>query len=81
VLVGLAIHLKTWLDLGSGVQCSFVFGVHGIKDTNATKENVASYLTNPVFGNWQFVKITQGPLGMHSLQKFVTKYAQQSGCT
>jgi len=28
VLVGLAIHLKTWLALGSGTQCSFVFGVH-----------------------------------------------------
>jgi len=71
VLVGLAIHHKMpWLALGSSMQCSFVFGVHGTEDTNATKENVASYLTNCVFGNWQFVKITQGPLGTHCLQKF-----------
>ena len=51
VLIGLAIHLETWIASGSGAQCTFVFGVRGCEDTHATKDNVASYLKDHILSN------------------------------
>jgi len=81
VLIGLAVHLETWIASGSGVQCPFVFGMRGSEDTQATKDNVATYLTDHVLNNPHFVQTTQGPLGTHSLQKFATMHARRSGCS
>jgi len=81
VLIGLAVHLETWIASSSGVQCPFVFGMRGSEDTQATKDNVATYLTDHVLNNPHFVRMTQGPLGTHSLQKFATTHARRSGCS
>ncbi len=37
VLLGLAIHLETWIASGAGAECLFVFGIRGNENTNATK--------------------------------------------
>jgi len=44
ILIGLAVHLETWIASGGGLQCPFVFGIRGSKGANATKDNVAAYL-------------------------------------
>jgi len=67
ILIGLAVHLETWIASGGGLQCPFVFGICGSKDTNATKDNVAAYLKNHVLRNQQFRRAMVGPLGTHSL--------------
>jgi len=80
VLLGLAIHLETWIASGAGAECSFVFGIRGNENTNATKDNVANYLKS-IFNNPQFVKHSEGKLGTHSLRKFAATYACSSGAT
>jgi len=70
-----------WIASGSGLQCPFVFGIRGSENTDATKDNVAAYLTNHVLRNRQFTKAMEGPLGTHSLRKFAATHAQSCGCS
>jgi len=68
VLLGLAIHLEMWIASGAGAKCSFLFGIHGNENTNATKDNVKNYLKG-ILNNPQFVRHSEGKLGTHSLHK------------
>jgi len=79
ILLGLAIHLETWIASNAGAKCTFLFGIHGNENTNATKDNMANYLKG-ILNNQQFIRQIEGKLGTHILCKFATTYAHCSGC-
>jgi hypothetical protein len=80
VLIGLAIHLETWIESGTGAASEFIFDLRGTNDPEHTKDVIGNYLTNRVLNNEQFRVAGPGLLGTHSIRKFAVTYARRNGC-
>ena len=81
VLVGLAVHLETWLESNAGLTTPFLFGIDGEEDPIRLNKSVSNFLKNNIFDNPAFVRVRAGLLGTHSYRKFASTLARRNGCS
>ena len=79
VLLGLAIHLETWIESGKANN-AYVFDL-GTNNPENAKSKVARILKNDVWGKAEFHLIDAEPIGTHSLRKYPSTYARNNGCS
>ena len=79
-ILGLAIHLETWIACGDGEDCQFVFGVNGRNNPTSSSKSAQKYMQTILKSN-QFFPERDGLLGTHSLRKYGATLARRGGAS
>ena len=80
-LLGLAVHLETWIASGEGATNKFVFGFAGSEDPKKNKATAKHFLAAHVFGAPAFHRVSPGNIGTHSTRKYAATFARRNGCS
>mmetsp|Transcript_3711 Transcript_3711/g.5065 ORF Transcript_3711/g.5065 Transcript_3711/m.5065 type:complete len:468 (-) Transcript_3711:47-1450(-) len=76
-LLGLAIYLEGWKELGLGDMNRFLFGESDDPENN---KNWMAATWREIWNRDEFIRLAPGPVGTHSGRKYSSTHARRMGC-